>query len=106
MYHEKFQDSKQEEEHILNSIKFLKQETNLLSEFNETRKLARNYENIASLYLKTSNFRNAIKHYEKVIKISKIHNFYDLLSYSYQQIFSCYEKIDEYNEAKEVIHLL
>jgi len=103
LYHEKFQDSKQEEKHILNSIKFLKQETNLLSEFNETRKLARNYENIASLYLKTSNFRNAIKHYEKVIKISKIHNFYDLLSYSYQQIFSCYEEIDEYNEAKEVI---
>lgn len=103
MYHEKFQDSKQEEKHILNSIKFLKQETNLLIEFNETRKLARNYENIASLYLKTSNFRNAIKHYEKVIKISKIHNFYDLLSYSFQQIFSCYEEIDEYNEAKEVI---
>ncbi len=103
MYHEKFQDSKQEEKHITNSIKFLKQETNLLSEFNETRKLARNYENIASLYLKTSNFRNAIKHYEKVIKISKNHNFYDLLSYSYQQIFSCYEEIDEYNEAKEVI---
>ncbi|MFX0041785.1 MAG: hypothetical protein ACFE8L_02635 [Candidatus Hodarchaeota archaeon] len=103
LYHEKYEDSKQEEKNILNSIKFLKQETNLLSEFNETRKLARNYENIASLYLKTSNFRSAIKYYKKVIKISKIHNFYDLLSYSYQQIFSCFEEIDEYNEAKEVI---
>lgn len=103
LYQDKFQDNKQEEKQILNSIKFLKQETSLLSEFNETRKLARNYENIASLYLKISDFRSAIKYYEKVIMISKIHNFYDLLSYSFQQIFSCYEEIDEYNEAKEII---
>ncbi|MFX1412071.1 MAG: hypothetical protein ACFFA6_17135 [Promethearchaeota archaeon] len=103
IYHEKFQDFKLEERYTLNSIKFLRQESTLLKEFNETRKLAQNYENIAELFLKFSDFRNAIKFYEKVIKISKMHGYLDLLSYSYQQCGSCYEEIEDYNKAKEII---
>ncbi|GAJ23950.1 unnamed protein product [marine sediment metagenome] len=58
---EKFQDATMEKKNILNSIKFLKQESTLLKEFNETRKLAQNYQNVAELYLKLSDFKNSIK---------------------------------------------
>ncbi len=60
---EKFQDTLSEKKNILNSIKFLKQESTLLKEFDETRKLAQNYQNIAELYWKSSDFKNAIKYY-------------------------------------------
>lgn len=100
---EKFEDTLSEKKNILNSIKFLKQESPLLKEFDETRKLAQNYQNVAELYWKTSDFKNAIKFYEKVIKISKIHHFYDMLSFSYQQMATCYEEIDEYKKAQESI---
>lgn len=100
---EKFQDTLSEKKNILNSIKFLKQESTLLKEFDETRKLAQNYQNIAELYWKSSDFKNAIKYYEKVIKISKVHHFYDMLSFSYQQIGTCYEELDDYGKSQESI---
>lgn len=100
---EKFNDSLSEKKNIFNSIKFLKQESTLLKEFDETRKLAQNYQNIAELYWKISDFENAIKYYEKVIKISKTHHFYDMLSFSYQQIATCYEEIDDYNKSQDSI---
>ena len=100
---EKFEDTLSEKKNILNSIKFLKQESPLLKEFDETRKLAQNYQNVAELYWKTSDFKNAIKFYEKVIKISKTHHFYDMLSFSYQQMANCYEEIDDYNKGQESI---
>ncbi|MFW9865689.1 MAG: hypothetical protein ACFFEN_06270 [Candidatus Thorarchaeota archaeon] len=100
---EKFQDSLTEKRNILNSIKFLKQESSLLKEFNETRKLAQNYQNIAELYFKTSDFENAIKYYAKVIKISKSHHYYEKLSYSYQQIGVCYEEIDDLSKSQDII---
>ncbi|MFX0138708.1 MAG: hypothetical protein ACFFDN_34020 [Candidatus Hodarchaeota archaeon] len=103
IYREKVRDSEAEKKNILNSIKFLKQESKLLKEFNETRKLTQNYQNIAELFLKFSDFKNAIKYYEKVIEISKIHSYYDMLSFSYQQIGSCYEEIDDYNKSQDVI---
>ena len=100
---DKFKDTLSEKKNILNSIKFLKQESTLLKEFDETRKLAQNYQNVAELYWKSSDFKNAIKFYEKVIKISKTHHFYDMLSFSYQQMATCYEEIDDYNKAQESI---
>jgi len=103
IYREKIGDFQLEKKNILNSIKFLKRESDLLKEFNETRKLAQNFQNIAELFLKFSDFKNAIKNYEKVIEISKFHNYFDLLSFSYQQIGSCYEEIDDYNKSQDVI---
>ena len=103
IYREKIRDFQSEKKNILNSIKFLKQESDLLKEFNETRKIAQNFQNIADLFLKFSDFKNAIKFYEKVINISKNHNYFDMLSYSYQQIGSCYEEIDDYNKSQDTI---
>ncbi|MFX1375685.1 MAG: hypothetical protein ACFFA0_07725 [Promethearchaeota archaeon] len=103
IYQDKFQDKLSEKKNILNSIKFLKQESTLLKEFDETRKLAQNYQNIAELYWKSSDFRNAIKYYKKVIKISKVHLFYDMLSFSYRQIGTCYKEIDDYDKSQESI---
>jgi tetratricopeptide (TPR) repeat protein len=103
IYREKIRDYQSEKKNIKNSIKILKQESDLLKEFNETRKIAQNYQNIADLYLKFSDFNNAIVFYEKVINISKNHDFFDMLSYSYQQIGSCYEEIDDYNKSQDII---
>ncbi len=103
IYHEKIRDYQSEKKNIKSSIKFLKQESDLLKEFNETRKIAQNYQNIADLYLKFSDFNNAIEFYEKVINISKNHNYFDMLSFSYQQIGSCYEEIDDYNKSQDII---
>ncbi|MFX1569479.1 MAG: tetratricopeptide repeat protein [Promethearchaeota archaeon] len=103
IYQDKIEDLQSEEKNIINSIKFLKQESKLLKEFDETRKLAQNYQNIAELFLKISDFKNAIKYYEKVIDISKPNNYFDMLSYSYRQIGSCYEEIDDYNKSQDII---
>ena len=103
IYREKIGDIQSGKKNILNSIKFLKQESELLKEFNETRKLAQNFQNIAELFFKFSDFNKAIKYYEKVIEISRSHNYYDMLSFSYQQIGSCYEEIDDYNKSQDVI---
>ena len=103
IYREKIVDLQSEKKNILNSIKFLKLETDLLKEFNETRKLAQNFQNIAELFFKFSDFKNAIKYYKRVIALSKIHDYYDMLSFSYQQIGSCYEEIDDYNKSQDTI---
>jgi len=103
IYRDKFKDFNSERKNMMNSIKFLSQESKLLEEFNETRKLAQNYQNIAELYFKLSNYKKAIKNFEKVIDISKIQNFYDMLSFSYQQIGSSYEELDDYTKSQEII---
>ena len=100
---EKFNDVRSEKKYILNSIKFLKQESVLLEGFNETRKIAQNYQNIAELYLKSSEFNNAIKFYKKVIDLSKVYNYFDMLSYSYQQIGICFEELDDYSKSQEIL---
>jgi tetratricopeptide (TPR) repeat protein len=100
---DKFNDVNSEKKYILNSIKFLKQESTLLKGFNETRKLAQNYQNIAELYLKSSEFNSAIKFYEKVIEISKVHKYYDMLSYSFHQIGICFEELDDYSKSQEIL---
>ncbi|MFX1365620.1 MAG: tetratricopeptide repeat protein [Promethearchaeota archaeon] len=103
IYNEKIGDLESEKKNILNSIKLLKQESELLKEFNETRKLAQNYQNIAELFLKLSDFKNAIKFSEKVIQISKIQNYYDMISFSYQQIASCYAELEDYNKSQDIL---
>ncbi|MFX1256384.1 MAG: tetratricopeptide repeat protein [Promethearchaeota archaeon] len=103
LYSDKLHNLKLEHENILKGIKYLKEECKLFEAFSETRKLAQNYQNIADLYLKLSDFRNAILFYEEVINISKIHNYYDMLSFSYQQIVSCYEELDDYTKSKEIL---
>ena len=86
----------------------MNQENKLLSDFNDTsnvgtRKLTQNYQNIAELYVKSSNFKKAIKTYEQAIEFAKIYNYYDILSFSYQQIALCYEELDDYNKSKNII---
>ena len=103
IYAEKLRDSKLERKNIINSIDFLKQESKLLKEFDETRKFAQNYQNIAELYLKINDFKRAIKYYDSAIDISKEHQYYDLSSYSYQQISFCYEELDEIGKSKNIL---
>jgi tetratricopeptide (TPR) repeat protein len=103
IYREKIGDFQLEKRNIINSIKFLKQESELLKKFGETRKWAQNFQNIAELFLKFSDFVNAIKHYERVIEISKIHNYLDLLSFSYRQIGSCYKEIDNHAKFRNTV---
>jgi tetratricopeptide (TPR) repeat protein len=103
LYHQKYHNSELEREYIQKSIQFLDQESGLLETFNELRKLAQNYQNIAELYLKIGSIHNSIKYYLKVINISKKSRFLDLLSYSYHQIAYCYEQLDDYESSKEII---
>jgi tetratricopeptide (TPR) repeat protein len=101
---EKINDPKSYRKNILGSIEYLKQESKILEEFNETRKLAQNYENIAGLYLKIDNLKNAIKFYLSVVNIAKEHEYFDLLSYSYKQISSCYQDLDEIEKSNGIIY--
>ncbi|MBA7522349.1 hypothetical protein ES705_14467 [subsurface metagenome] len=109
LYGEKFQDEELEEQNIIKSIKYLKQEIKLIKDFNgtgtinETRKLAQNYQNIAELYLRIQDCIKAIRYYERVINISKNNNYFDILSFTYQRVASCYEELDDYNHAKEIM---
>ncbi|MFX0056917.1 MAG: hypothetical protein ACFE85_08610 [Candidatus Hodarchaeota archaeon] len=103
LYAEKLNDQKSERKHILNSINYLKQESKLLEEFNEIRKLTQNYENIADLYLKINDCKRATRYYTHVIEIAKNYQYFDLLAYSYQQIASCYRELDDYNKSKDII---
>ncbi|MBY9011785.1 MAG: hypothetical protein KGD70_05380 [Candidatus Lokiarchaeota archaeon] len=101
---EKLNEPKSYRKNILGSIDYLKQESKILEEFNETRKLAQNYENIAGLYLKFNDFKNAIKYYLNVVNIAKDYQYFDLLSYSYKQISSCYQEIDEIDKSNNMIY--
>lgn len=103
LYGEKLKDFDRERNYILESIVFLKQESELLKDFNQSRTLSQNYQNIAELYFQISDFRNSIVYYQNVIEISKEYNYYDLLSYSYKQIAACFEELDDYNKAKNVL---
>ncbi|MHA2183701.1 MAG: hypothetical protein ACXAAI_01780 [Promethearchaeota archaeon] len=38
-----------------------------------------------------------------MVKLSKVYNFFDMLSYSYQQIGLCFEELDDYNKSQEII---
>lgn len=103
IYGEKLKKYDLEHKYILKSIQFLKQESDLLLEFNEGRKLAQNYQNIAELYLKLKNFKKAIEYYKNVIKFAKELKYFDILSYSYKQISLCYEELDDFKKAKDII---
>ncbi|TXT58542.1 MAG: hypothetical protein BAJALOKI2v1_350037 [Promethearchaeota archaeon] len=103
LYGEKFQNYKLEKKHIFKCINVLKEETKLLKEFNEYRKLSQNYQHIAELYLKLQKFKGAIKYYKKVIEIAEPQRYLDLLSYSYQRVSSCYEELDDYKSSKDII---
>jgi len=103
--YENLDDKKSYRKNILGSIDYLKQESKLLKEFNETRKLAQNYENIAGLYKrKVADYKNAIKHYLNVIEIAKEYQYFDLLSYSYQQISDCYHELDDIEKSNSIIY--
>jgi tetratricopeptide (TPR) repeat protein len=108
LYGEKLGDTDTQDENILKSIEFLIQEINLLKDFSDTgtldaRKLAQNYQNVAELYVRVSDFQSAIVFYDNVIEIANVYNYFDLLSFSFQQKASCYEELDEYNKSKEVL---
>jgi len=102
--YKKLNEPKSYRKNILGSINYLKQESKLLKEFKETRKLAQNYENIAGFYLKFNDFKNAIKFYLNVVSIAKDYQYFDLLSYSYKQISSCYQELDEVDKSNSVIY--
>jgi tetratricopeptide (TPR) repeat protein len=104
LYEKKLDEPKSYKKNILGSIDYLKRESKLLLEFNENRKLAQNYENIAGLYLKVVNYKNAIKYYLNVIEIAKGYHYFDLLSYSYQQISDCYQQLDEIEKSNSIIY--
>lgn len=108
IYRDKLGELKAQKSTILKSIDFLKQEISLIKDFSvigkiEARKLTQNFQNIAELYLKLSNFKKAINFYKQVIELAKMYNYYDILSFSYQQIASCYEELDDYNQSKNII---
>jgi len=102
--YEKLDEPKSYRKNILGSIDYLKRESKILKEFNETRKLAQNYENIAGLFLKVEDHKNAIKYYLNVVKIAKEYHYFDLLSYSYQQISDCYQELDDIEKSNSIIY--
>ena len=108
IYAEKLGDIKAQKSNILKSIDYLIQEINLIKDFSiigkiEARKLTQNFQNIAELYFKLSNFKKAINFYKEVIDLAKIYDYYDILSFSYQQIALCYEELDDYDKSKNII---
>ena len=103
IYGHKLEIVKSERFYILESINYLQQESDLLQNFNQPRTLTQNFQNIAELYLRISDYENALAYYQKVIDISKNYEFHDLISYSYQQLSACYKELDDYNKANEVI---
>jgi len=103
IYKSKFQDYELEKQAILHSIKYLDQESKLQEEFNEVRKYTTIQQNIADLYLRIFDFKNAIEYYARAINVSKKAKYYDLLSFSYQQIAGCYEELDDFTKSKEII---
>lgn len=110
LYGDKFNDIKARNKSILKSIEYLIQEIKILQDFSDpktgnsdVRKFAQNYQNVADLYLRVSDFKNAIVFYENVIELAKLYSYFDILSFSYQQIASCYEELDDYNKSKDII---
>ncbi len=102
-YEIKFNNSEARNENIKKSITYLKQESNLLKEFGETRKLAQNYQHVAELFYKLGDLSNAIKYYQKVIEFAKVLNFFDLLSFSYQQIALNYQELKQHDKSETIL---
>lgn len=98
-----FKNEKKERENIQYAIHFLKHKADVLLEFNELEKLARIYQNIANLYSRISNLKKAIEFNKMAIKLARDHGFYQILSFTYQQLFICFSDLKDYNSAKEVL---
>jgi tetratricopeptide (TPR) repeat protein len=103
LYSEKFKNKKLEKKYILNAISYMRQESKLLKEFNEIRKLLQNYQNIAELYLRISYYKKAMRYFSLVIDIAKEYLFFDLLSYSYQQVAKYYQDLGDIKKANDLI---
>jgi len=101
--HEKKENYKLGRKNTLNSIDFLKQESKILKDFNDSRKLAQNFQNIAELYARINAFKHAKKYYTDVIRIAKEFQYLDLLSYAYQQIYSCCKELDEMDKSNDIL---
>jgi tetratricopeptide (TPR) repeat protein len=101
--YEKTKNYKLSRKSTLNSINFLKQESKILKAFNEARKLTQNYQNIAELCVRINDFKSAKKYYMNVINLAKECQYLDLLSFSYQQIFTCYKELDEIDKSNDII---
>ena len=104
--YEKLDEPKSYKKNILGSIDYLKRESKLLKEFNETRKLAQNYGNIAELYQreKVMDYKNAIKYYLNVIEIAKKYLYFDLYAFATQKISVCYQELDEIEKSTRIIY--
>ncbi len=103
IYRDKFRNTKKEKENILYAIQFLNHEADVRLEFNELEAVARTFQNIANLYNQILNFRKAIKFNKMAIKLAKEHGYYQILQYTYQQLFSCFSELGDYNSAKEIV---
>ncbi|MGV9171987.1 MAG: DUF2225 domain-containing protein [Promethearchaeia archaeon] len=103
VFEQKLNDIDQRNEYLKSCIRSLKRESKILLDFNGVRKLTQNYENIAELYVKIGDYDNAIRFFEKVINSSKQLQYFDLLSYSYQQIAKCYKSLEKYQKYKDVL---
>jgi len=102
-YRDFFRNTKKEKENLLYAIQFLNHEADVRLEFNELEAVARTFQNIANLYNRISNFRKAIKFNKMAIKLAKEHGYYHILQYTYQQLFSCFSELGDYNSAKEIV---
>ena len=103
LYSEKFKNKKLEKKYILNAISYIRQESKVLKEFNEIKKLLQNYQNLAELYLRISYYKKAIRYFSLVINIAKECLFFDLLSYSYQLIAQSYQELGEIKKSNDLI---
>ena len=92
-----------EKKYILNAISYIRQESKVLKEFNEIKKLLQNYQNLAELYLRISYYKKAIRYFSLVINIAKECLFFDLLSYSYQLIAQSYQELGEIKKSNDLI---
>ncbi|MFX1239469.1 MAG: tetratricopeptide repeat protein [Promethearchaeota archaeon] len=103
IYRKKFKDFNLEKSAILKSIDYLIQESQLQKDFGEMRKLAHTFENIAELYVKLFDYKKAIDYYLLVIELAKNNDYFDLLSFSYQQLAFCFEGLDDYKSSKKIV---
>lgn len=103
LYKFTFKNIKKEKEKILFAIQFLNHEADIRLEFNELEEVARIFQNIANLYSRINNYRKAIKFNKMAIKLSREHGYYQILSFTYQQLFSCFSELKDYNAAKEIV---
>ncbi|GAH08268.1 unnamed protein product, partial [marine sediment metagenome] len=53
---------------------------------------------------KVADYKNAVKYYLNVIEIAKEYQYFDLLSFSYQQISDCYQELDDIEKSNSIIY--